>query len=187
MRHSHGVQHAVLGVVSRNPEGIHGYAVRRQGERLLGHFWRLNFGEVYRILDRLAADGLIEQVAEDTESARKLYRITSRGQRSLDDFVLSPQTDAPRPLRQELAVKLLFASPESLPQLLKLVERQRDAYMQELHKLGSERRKMRRAPFDAFVTHLLIDGAELSARAELAWLDEVAKRLVERYGVAGTA
>ena len=53
MRHSHGVQHAVLGVVSRNPEGIHGYAVRRQGERLLGHFWRLNFGEVYRILDRL--------------------------------------------------------------------------------------------------------------------------------------
>src|SRR5262245_10305063 len=50
MRHSHGVQHAVLGVVSRNPEGIHGYAVRRQGERLLGHFWQLNFGEVYRIL-----------------------------------------------------------------------------------------------------------------------------------------
>src|SRR5262245_64661342 len=88
MRHSHGVQHAVLGVVSRNPEGIHGYAVRRQGERLLGHFWRLNFGEVYRILDRLATDGLIEQVTESSESARKLYRITSRGQRSLDDFVL---------------------------------------------------------------------------------------------------
>jgi len=187
MRHSHGVQHAVLGVVSRNPEGIHGYAVRRQGERLLGHFWRLNFGEVYRILDRLAADGLIEQVAEGAESARKLYRITARGQQSLDDFVLSPQTDAPRPLRQELAVKLLFASPESLPELLKLVERQREAYMQELHKLGSERRKMRRAPFDAFVTQLLIDGAELSARAELTWLDEVAKRLSERYGVAGSA
>jgi hypothetical protein len=46
---------------------------------------------------------------------------------------------------------------------------------------------MRRAPFDAFVTHLLIDGAELAARAELAWLDEVAKRLAERYDVAGTA
>ncbi len=187
MRHSHGVQHAVLGVVSRNPEGIHGYAVRRQGERLLGHFWRLNFGEVYRILDRLAADGLIEQVAEGTESARKVYRITVRGQESLDDYVLSPQTDAPRPLRQELAVKLLFARADRLPELLKLVERQREAYMQELHKLGAERRKMRRAPFDAFVTQLLIDGAELSARAELAWLDEVAKRLAERYGTAGTA
>ena len=187
MRHSHGVQQAVLGVVSRNPEGIHGYAVRRQGERLLGHFWRLNFGEVYRILDRLSADGLIEQVSDGSESARKVYRITERGQRSLDDYVLSPQTDAPRPLRQELAVKLLFASRDHLPELLRLVERQRDAYMQELHKLGTERRKMRRAPFDAFVTHLLIDGAELSARAELTWLDEVAKRLADRYGVAGTA
>lgn len=187
MRHSHGVQHAVLGVVSRNPDGIHGYAVRRQGERLLGHFWRLNFGEVYRILDRLAADGLIEQVADGSESARKVYRITGRGQQSLDDYVLSPQTDAPRPLRQELAVKLLFASSDHLPELLRLVERQREAYMQELHKLGTERRKMRRAPFDAFVTHLLIDGAELSARAELAWLDEVAKRLAERYGAPSTA
>jgi len=187
MRHSHGVQHAVLGVVARNPEGIHGYAVRRQGERLLGHFWRLNFGEVYRILDRLSADGLIEQVDDGGESARKVYRITTRGQQSLDDYVLSPQTDAPRPLRQELAVKLLFASPDRLPELLTLVERQREAYMQELHKLGTERRKMRRAPFDAFVTHLLIDGAELAARAELTWLEEVAKRLQDRYGVAGNA
>lgn len=185
MRHSHGVHQAVLGVVSRNPEGIHGYAVRRQGERLLGHFWRLNFGEIYRILDRLAADGLIEQIAGG-ESVRKVYRITARGQRSLDDYVLSPQTDAPRPLRQELAVKLLFASSEHLPELLRLVARQRDAYLQELHTLGAERRKMHRAPFDAFVTHLLIDGAELAARAEIAWLGEVATRLRERYGAGAT-
>src|SRR5262249_34612067 len=121
MRHSHGIHHAVLGVISRNPEGIHGYAVRRQGERLLGHFWRLNFGEVYRILHRRAAGGLIEQVSDTYESGRKLYRITERGRQSLDDFVLSPQTDAPRPLRQELAVKLLFANPDRLPEILKLV------------------------------------------------------------------
>ncbi|MCC6766498.1 MAG: hypothetical protein IT293_17695 [Deltaproteobacteria bacterium] len=30
MRHSHGIQHAVLGVVSCNPEGIHGYAARAE-------------------------------------------------------------------------------------------------------------------------------------------------------------
>lgn len=184
MRHSHGIQQAVLGVVSRNPDGIHGYAVRRQGERLLGHCWRLNFGEVYRILDRLAADGLIEPVTDGSASARKVYRITARGRQSLDDYVLSPQTDAPRPLRQELAVKLLFASPEHSSELLRLVARQREAYVQELHHLGAERRKVRRAPFDAFATHLLIDGAELAARAELAWLDEVAKRLRDRYGIA---
>lgn len=184
MRHSHGIQQAVLGVVARNPDGIHGYAVRRQGERLLGHCWRLNFGEVYRILDRLAADRLIELVNDGSASARKVYRITARGQRTLDEYVLSPQTDAPRPMRQELAVKLLFASAERLPELLRLVARQREAYTQELHDLGAERRKIRRAPFDAFMTHLLIDGAELAARAELAWLDEVARRVRDRYGIA---
>ena len=182
MRHSHGVRHAVLGVIARNPDGIHGYAVRRQGERLLGHFWRLNFGEVYRILERLAADGLIEQVAGDGESSRKVYRITERGQRSLHDYVVSPQTDAPRALRQELAVKLLFAGRESLPRLLGLVARQREAYLQELNKIATERRKARCAPFDAFVTRLLIDGAELAARAEVTWLDEVTRRLRDRWG-----
>ncbi|MCC6849417.1 MAG: PadR family transcriptional regulator [Deltaproteobacteria bacterium] len=187
MRHAHGIRYAVLGIVSRNPEGIHGYTVRRQGERLLGHFWRLTFGEVYRVLDRLAADGLIEHVADGGESARKVYRITALGRRSLDDYVVSPQTDVPRPLRQELAVKLLFASPEHLPEILRLVARQRDAYLQEVHQLGTERRKVRRVPFDTFVTNLLIDGAELAARAELAWLDEVARRLGEQYGARGIA
>ena len=152
-------------------------------------FVSTGFGSIYPALAALAADGHARctAVPQSGRPDRKVYRITNRGQQSLDDYVLSPQTDAPRPMRQELAVKLLFASPEHLPQLLRLVARQRDAYLQELHRLGTERRKMHRAPFDAFVTHLLIDGAELAARAELAWLDEVAKRLEERYGAAATA
>ncbi len=35
---------------------------------------------------------------------------------------------------------------------------------------------------DAFVTQLLVDGAELSVRAELAWLEDVAQKLTERFG-----
>jgi hypothetical protein len=34
---------------------------------------------------------------------------------------------------------------------------------------------------DTFVTGLLIDGAELSVRAEITWLDEVAQKLRARY------
>jgi DNA-binding PadR family transcriptional regulator len=184
MRHGSGIRYALLGVVSRNPAGVHGYALKRQCERALGSFWQLNFGEIYRVLDRLASEGLIEQVAAEAESSRKLYRITAAGQRSLDDFILAPPTDAPRPLRQELAVKLLFASPDRLPELLRLVDHQREAYMQELFRLGVQRRRLARAPVDAFVTNLLIDGAELAVRAELAWLDEVARKLTERFAQA---
>ena len=89
MRHAAGVRYALLGVVSQHPEGIHGYALKRHCDRVLGNFWQLNFGEVYRVLDWLAAEGLIEQELADAETSRKLYRITEKGRQNLDDFVLS--------------------------------------------------------------------------------------------------
>jgi DNA-binding PadR family transcriptional regulator len=182
MRHAAGIRYALLGVVSQHPEGIHGYALKRHCDRVLGSFWQLNFGEVYRVLDWLATEGLIEQVLADAETSRKLYRITEKGRQNLDDFVLMPPTDAPRPLRQELAVKLLFAGPGRLSELLKLIDHQREAYMRQLSLLGVQRRRLARSQVDAFVTQLLVDGAELSVRAELAWLDDVAQKLTERFG-----
>src|SRR4029077_2330461 len=98
--------------------------------------------------------------------------------------ILEPPTDAPRPLRQELAVKLLFAGPARLPELSKLIEHQREAYMRQLSLLGFHRRKLRRVSTDTFVTNLLIDGAELSVRAELAWLDDVTQKLKERFAAS---
>ena len=41
--------------------------------------------------------------------------------------------------------------------------------------------RVQHLPFDSFVTELLIDGAELNVRAELAWLEEVAAALRARY------
>ena len=181
MRNGRGIHYALLGVVSQNPDGVHGYALKRQCERVLGHFWQLNFGEIYRVLDRLADDGLIEQVLANAGAARKVYRITEKGRRSLDSFILSPPTDAPRPLRTELSVKLLFAGADRLPEVLWLIDHQRNAYMRQLTLLSSQRRKLERAPVDAFVTNLLVDGAELAVRAELIWLDEVTQKLRERF------
>jgi DNA-binding PadR family transcriptional regulator len=182
MRHARGIHFAVLGVVSRNPEGVHGYALKRQCERALGTFWQLNFGEIYRVLDRLAEMDLIEQTELEPGSSRKLYRITDRGRRDLDDFIMAPPADVPRPLRQELAVKLLFAGPSQLQKVLRLVEHQRKAYLRQLHLLGVQRRRLERSQMDGFVTGLLIDGAELSVRAELAWLEELPQKLTERFG-----
>lgn len=180
MRYEGGLRYGILGVVSRHERGIHGWALKKQFEKLLGNFWQVNFGEVYRVLDSLAAKGWIEQILEGPGSSRKLYRITEQGRRSLDDFVLSPATDVPRPLRQELAVKLLFADCAQLSEVLALIDQQRAAYLQQLGQLEIQRRKLRQSPLDGFVTHLLIDGGELSVRAELAWLDAVSEKLKQR-------
>jgi DNA-binding PadR family transcriptional regulator len=184
MRHARGIHYALLGVVSQNPTGVHGYALKRQCDRILGHFWQLNFGEVYRILDHLAEDGLIQAVLADATTSRKVFRITDKGRRSLDTFILEPPTDTPRPLRQELAVKLLFAGPERMPELVRLIDAQRDTYMRQLHLLATQRRKLRGVPVDSFVTNLLIDGAELNVRAELAWLEDVGVKLKQRFGAS---
>jgi DNA-binding PadR family transcriptional regulator len=181
MRNARAIRYALLGMISQNREGIHGYALKRQCDRVLGHFWQLNFGEVYRVVDRLAEDGLIEASPGERGSSRKVFRITDRGQRSLDTFVLEPPTDVPRPLRQELAVKLLFATPDRLRELLGLIDAQRETYARQLHLLAVQRRRLRRTPVDAFVINLLIDGAELSVRAEFAWLDSVSQKLQERF------
>jgi hypothetical protein len=53
--------------------------------------------------------------------------------------------------------------------------------MQQLGTLEVQRRKLRRSGDDCFVTELLIDGAELNARAEIAWLDEVVEKLKRRF------
>jgi DNA-binding PadR family transcriptional regulator len=178
MRNNHGLRYALLGVVSHSPRGIHGYALRRQCERTLGGFWQLNFGEIYRVLDRLTEEDLIEQVAAGRgDTGRKVYRITDKGRQSLDAFVLEPATDAPRPLRQELSAKLLFATPDRLDDVLRVVSHQRAAYLRHLHALGVQRSKLARLAGDHSVTQMLIDGAELHARAEIAWLDDVTERL----------
>jgi hypothetical protein len=78
-------------------------------------------------------------------------------------------------------VNLLFAAPERLAQLVSLIDHQRGAYMRQLSLLGIQRRRLRRLGVDGFVTGLLIDGAELSVRAELAWLDDVGMKLGERF------
>jgi len=186
MRNARAIRYALLGMVSRHPGGIHGYALKRQCDRILGHFWRLSFSEVYRVLDGLQGDGLLEEVLDKSSVKRKVVRVTDQGRCRLGMFILEPAADLPLPRRQELAIKLLFAGPECVHDLTQVINRQRDSCMEELHLLAAQRRKLRRVPVDPFVVNLLIDGAEGSVRAHVSWLDDISKKLMERFGARAT-
>jgi DNA-binding PadR family transcriptional regulator len=177
-----GVKFAILGLIGCHPEGVHGYVLRQQCVRILGHLWQLTFQEVYRVLGHLAAEGWIEASGRDPVAGRKVYSITALGQQSLDAFLLQPTADGPGPRRQELAAKLLFARPEHLPDLLWVINAKRDMYVQQLGILAVQRRKLRRLPVDPFFVNLLIDGAEGSIVAEIDWLTHVSEKLAERFG-----
>jgi DNA-binding PadR family transcriptional regulator len=59
----------------------HGYAIMQEvADRTAGEV-RLLPGALYRHLDRLRSDGVIEEIGESDESRRRSYRVTSFGRR----------------------------------------------------------------------------------------------------------
>ncbi|MGH3428178.1 MAG: PadR family transcriptional regulator [Mycobacteriales bacterium] len=173
---------AILGLVASNRDGVHGYALRQQCLRILGHLWQLTLQEVYRVLGQLADEACIEAQGREPVAGRRVYSITPLGQQRLDAFCVQPATNLPNPRREDLAAKLLFARPEHLPDLFRVIDARRDLFQQQLGLLAVQRRKLRRLPVDPFVVNLLIDGAEGSILAEIGWLDQVCARLQERFG-----
>src|SRR3972149_1964892 len=102
--------YAVLGLVSTRERGVHGYQLRNEVRALCDDFWQVNFGRVYTALDALQKAGEVdcEQEIQGNRPPKKIYRITEKGRRSLDDWLIQPPSVEPSPLRDELAIKLLF-------------------------------------------------------------------------------
>src|SRR5262245_7767318 len=176
------VQFAVLGLISSAAGGAHGYQLKVDFDALCGDFWELNFGQMYRTLDRLERGGLI-QGSEQLQTGRpnrRVYRITEKGRRSLDDWLLLPPADQPRPLRDDLSLKLLFLTEGRSEEVLALVRSQRTRYLQHLARLNARRSKLEGDGATGFVTGLILLQADMRVRADLAWLDVIEKEIRRR-------
>jgi DNA-binding PadR family transcriptional regulator len=176
------VQYAVLGLISSRPTGTHGYQLKNEFDALYGDFWGLNYGQLYRTLDRLERGGLIEGTEELQHGRpnRKVYRITGSGRKSLDDWLLLPPSHDPLPLRDELSVKLLFLTDARREETLAVIRSQRAAYLQNLARLTKSRSLLEQGGQEFSVTSLLLLQADMRVRADLAWLDHVEKEITRR-------
>lgn len=101
------LRYALLGLLA--DEEASGYDLTKKFERTLDRYaWHAKHNQVYQELNRLAADGLIEVVAEGARG-RKTYAITDAGRASLRTWLLEP----PRKpvVRNEFVLRLflLFA------------------------------------------------------------------------------
>ena len=178
---TNNVRYAVLGLVAqKQDEGIHGYRLKGECEALADEFWELNYGKLYRILDGLESTGDLdaETQIQFGKPNRKVYRITEKGRKTLDDWLLQPVDESPRPLRDELAVKLLFIGPENLDALNEMIKQQRSIYLNRLAKVARRRRRLQKAGLDMRATDLVLDGAEMRVRADLSWLEHVERHLI---------
>lgn len=179
---SGNVPFAVLGLVAQRREGVHGYQLKREFEALSDDFWQVNYGTLYRVLDLLEhRDELaINEASGPSRRYRKVYRITERGRQSLDDWLLQPASDEARPLRDELALKLLFIGRDRIPKLFKQIRQQRSVYIDRLGGIGRRRKRLEKVGFDTVATGLLLDQAEMRVHTDIAWRDHVERTLLRK-------
>jgi DNA-binding PadR family transcriptional regulator len=177
---------ALLGLVAARISGVHGYQLKTEFEALCEDFWQLNYGRLYRALDNLETSGELvgQQQVQIGRPNRKVYRITSKGEQSLDDWLLQPLSDEPRPLRDELSLRLLFLRHRDPLKVQRLVREQRAIYMSRLARVARRRRKLDGIDFEATVTRLVMDGLEMRVKADLSWLEHVEHTLLEEMVTA---
>jgi len=179
---SGNLRYAVLGLIASKDEGVHGYRLKGECEAIADEFWALNYGRLYRILDELERAGDLT-VADEIQLGRpnkKVYRITERGRQNLDDWLLAPVEENAQPLRDELVLKLLFLGPNDIDRVYAIIKQQRSIYLTRLARVTRRRRRLEKAGLDMRATEMILDGAEMRVRADLAWLEAIERRLIRQ-------
>lgn len=168
----------MLGILARRP--CHGYELKSEFEALTGGLWELNIGQVYSTLERMRKDGLVELLEPEspgTGDDRKVYRITPSGQSELVNWLAMPPLK-PRPLRDEVYVRLGLLLTQNPAAALELVEAQRRLYHLQMAYLTRQKLQLARSQSPARLQReLLLDAALLHTEADLKWLDTCEAKL----------
>src|SRR3954453_11500536 len=164
----------LLALLATGP--AHGYELKHAPEQGFGAVLPpLNAGQISTTLSRLERDGLVEDdaVAQNGRPNKRVYRLTGEGQKELDGW-LADATPSPR-LKDDFFMKLVLARASGIADPLKLIDRQRGAYMQALRELDDVAATTNGDDTAA----LLVEGAALHLEADLKWLDLCERRMID--------
>ncbi len=167
------VREGLLALLSERPG--HGYQLKTGFEAATGGVWRLNVGQVYTTLDRLARDGL---VTSDESDGQRSYRITADGVAALGAWWQTVPGDEP-PQRDELMLKVLMAVSRGRGHGLEVIDRQRQAVMSLLQQRRRSSRAAKAENGRSVVQALVDDALVFRAEADLRWLDHCEQRLLD--------
>src|SRR5512143_1138833 len=170
------VRYAVLGLISQKPR--HGYETRIAFENLVGgdENWEVKPAQIYTTLDRLEEAGLVERssdLGEGKEPSRRVYKITSLGEQSLEEWFSSPVV--PEHQRDEFFIKLIVGLASGRADPERLIQTQRGLLFQEMHAATAQRDEY--DPRAQIAQILLLDKVIMHLEADLRWLDMIEMRM----------
>ena len=172
------VREGLLALLADGPRN--GHQLKTEFEAVTGGVWSLNVGQVYTTLDRLARDGFVTRARPngDGSAAGKRYELTAAGREALAEWWQLVPTDDPPP-RDELMLKVLFATTLGPTHALDVITEQRTALLTQLQ---AHRRDQRAAQKDDAATAMVRDALIVRAEADLRWLDLCEARVTARKG-----
>jgi len=183
------IKYAMLGLLREQSD--YGYQLKRRFDERVGAVWHLNIGQVYQTLRALDGSGLIvprESVDDDHQPARRRFELTTKGERVLERWLQRPLS-RPRPLRDEILIRLLILQPHRRDEALLRVAAQEHLYKRHLGKLLAHKRRLTtHTRGDVELALLGVEAAVLHTEAHLKWLEccreQIGKRLKSFTGTA---
>lgn len=167
-----------------------GYDIVKGFQKTYGHLWNATWQQVYRDLNKLLADGLVEQevVESGNRPPRKVYRLNDLGRAELQRFIAEPAK--PPRVNDAFLVKIasahLFSSEPLLAELRALRAHYRQ-YLADLERYDEFFRGLPE-PVQAQVrgAHFALERGMAVTRSWLAWSEGV-EAWLETRGAAQPA
>jgi PadR family transcriptional regulator AphA len=167
------ISYIVLGFMAWSG-GTTPYRLKQMVAGSVGNFWSLQHAQLYSEPERLAKEGYLTETRERGGRRRKLYAITGKGQRALDEWRSEP-TDAVFELRAPALLKLFFGADPAV-----LAPVQVEAHRRKLAEYERIRDDM---PADVPEgPRLALDHGIDAERQQVAWWERV---MVSRDGDSG--
>lgn len=171
------VRHTLLGLLTQQPR--YGYELRAAFMALAGgaDAWDVKPAQIYTTLNRMVESGLISKNASEGDSSdeKVVFTITEDGRKELARWLAEGSLDDPQ--QDPFFLKLMLSL--ELPEVdaAVLIQTQRSALYQELHRITTVRTRL--DPHSELARILLMDKAIMHLEADLRWLDMIESRLEE--------
>jgi DNA-binding PadR family transcriptional regulator len=166
-------QYAILGALTLGP--MSGYDLKQFTDESVRHFWAESFGQIYPILRRLEAEGLVERQPGLPASGREriVYAITNAGRAALARWVGEPARHEVG--RVEVLLKLFFARngpPGTAERLLRAFRAEHAARLERYAEVERRLRAERGAFADLPYWLATLSYGRHTSSALVTWCDE---------------
>ncbi len=177
--------YSLLGILSLR--AMSGYDIRKFVKENIGYFWKESYGQIYPMLKRMAAQGLVDVRVERKSGKpdRQVYSLTLAGHAELERWLgHSPVLPSPR---NELLLKLFFgrlAKTQDLVRHVKEFRGHHEGLLQQYSRVEKWLNREHRSHSGLPYWLMTLDYGKRYSRMALAW-SETTLPALERAAKGG--